>query len=527
MTSGGVSKVINAMALTKNSETGNAAERPNGFDQLLNQKTADNGSFMQQPPSAAESFASQKSELLPAMGNADQTKQTYEKETGTAAWDRIPKASEKQPEQVMTEEMKSAYGEWKEKLKKLFSEKLGVSEEELAAAMEQLGITFENLLMGEGFQELGMELTGAADITDLLFHGGFQELMQEANLLLAQLSEQVDLSPQELQALIQEFGTMDAPEDAEMTVNPDELPEGQIPETGMEEEAVPPAETGQQKVPGQTVTPEAPQTETQQKAPETAVQQKVQETVVQETPEENPQDKGALDTEQLQGVVETEKQAGAQEELQQELSQEEQKSFSSQLKTEAGKEQGPETSQNSQTASFQTTVQNTVAGTGETVQTVQTTYVDVQDILRQVSEFTRVTVTRNISTIEMQLNPEHLGKLFMQLSSKEGVITAQLVAQNEAVRQALESQMNVLKENMNEQGMKVEAVEVTVASHEFEEQFQNGQQMDSQQEEHRGRSQRRFLNVEQLDERAGQLSEEDSLAAKIMVENGNSMDMTA
>ena len=234
-----------------------------------------------------------------------------------------------------------------------------------------------------------------------------------------------------------------------------------------------------------------------------------------------------MDTEQLQGVVETEKQAGAQEELQQELSQEEQKSFSSQLKTEAGKEQGPETSQNSQTASFQTTVQNTVASTGETVQTVQTTYVDVQDILRQVSEFTRVTVTRNISTIEMQLNPEHLGKLFMQLSSKEGVITAQLVAQNEAVRQALESQMNVLKENMNEQGMKVEAVEVTVASHEFEEQFQNGQQMDSQQEEHRGRSQRRFLNVEQLDELAGQLSEEDSLAAKIMVENGNSMDMTA
>ena len=76
MTSGGVSKVINAMALTKNSETGNAAERPNGFDQLLNQKTADNGSFMQQPPSAAESFASQKSELLPAMGSADQTKQT-------------------------------------------------------------------------------------------------------------------------------------------------------------------------------------------------------------------------------------------------------------------------------------------------------------------------------------------------------------------------------------------------------------------------------------------------------------------
>ena len=41
------------------------------------------------------------------------------------------------------------------------------------------------------------------------------------------------------------------------------------------------------------------------------------------------------------------------------------------------------------------------------------------------------------------------------------------------------------------------------------------------------RSRRRFLTADQLDDRAVSLSEEDSLAAKIMVENGNSMDMTA
>lgn len=530
MTSGGVSKVVNAMALTKNSETGNAVERPNGFDQLLSQKTAAGGELKQQPASAGETFASQKAELLPSLGNAGQTKETFEKEKSTVAWERIPKASENQPEKVMTEEMKDAYGEWKEKIKKIFSDKLGVSEEELEAAMEKLGITFGNLLMGEGFQELCMELTGAADFTDLLFESGFQELMQEANVLLAQLTEQVELSPEEFQMLVQELEAMESMEpmepmepvgEAEIAVNPEEMPDVPNQEPVLEEGTVHPTENVQ--IPDQAL---------EQKAPETVVQNKPTEAAVQKAPEENVPAQEVPETEQPQGVVETAKQAGQQEPsqeeaFQQELSQEGQKSLTSQLKTEAGKEQGTEASQGSQAASFQTTVQNTVSSTGEVVQTVQTTYVDVEDILRQVSEFTKVTVTRDISTVEMQLNPEHLGKLYMQLSSREGVITAQLVAQNEAVRQALENQVNVLKENLNEQGMKVEAVEVTVASHEFEEQFQNGQQMDSQQEEHKGQSQRRFLNIDQLEELAGQLSEEDSLAAKIMVENGNSMDMTA
>ena len=43
--------------------------------------------------------------------------------------------------------------------------------------------------------------------------------------------------------------------------------------------------------------------------------------------------------------------------------------------------------------------------------------------------------------MEMQLNPEHLGKIYLNISEREGVIRAQITAQNEAVKEALETQL--------------------------------------------------------------------------------------
>lgn len=501
-----------------------------------------------QPEGDTQRFVSQRAEVFPDLGGIAQTRQSFEKETSGMNWDRIPRANGSRADQPVTEETRNAYGQWQEKVKKVLTEKLDVSEEELTDAMERLGITFENLLTGEGLQELCMELTGAADITDLLFDGGFQELMQEIGILLDQLSEQVNLSPEELQAMMQKFMAESAVGE-EMEANAPV----QEPDAGM----VSPAETdvviaeegaSAESLPVDQQTVEAV-VDQQQTAEMVAEPQKSAEEQAAIQPDQQPQNTAHPAEEQApeqsaeqpaegEGVREETvdepqiQKGGAQTEQETEFSQngqQEEKELTGQWKAKTGEEprQVSHFERDSQQVSFQTTVQNTVTGTGEAVvQTVQRTFVDVQDILQQISEFTRVTVTRDVSTLEMQLNPEHLGKLYMQLSSREGVITAQLIAQNEAVKHALESQVNVLKENMNNQGMKVEAVEVTVASHEFEEQFQSEQQMDRQQEQESPR-QRRFLNVEQLDELSGQLSEEDSLAARIMVENGNSVDMTA
>lgn len=94
-------------------------------------------------------------------------------------------------------------------------------------------------------------------------------------------------------------------------------------------------------------------------------------------------------------------------------------------------------------------------------------------IVNQILDNVRVMSITNATSIEMQLEPENLGKLNIQIVSKDGVITAQITAQNEAVRQAIESQISVLKENLNTQEIRIEDVEVTVASHAFEENMGN------------------------------------------------------
>lgn len=74
----------------------------------------------------------------------------------------------------------------------------------------------------------------------------------------------------------------------------------------------------------------------------------------------------------------------------------------------------------------------------------------------------------------------------------------------------------------------MEAVEVTIASHEFEQNLENQGQQNMQEEAGRENSRpRRFLSADQLEDLADTLTEEESLAAQIMLENGNHMDMMA
>lgn len=63
--------------------------------------------------------------------------------------------------------------------------------------------------------------------------------------------------------------------------------------------------------------------------------------------------------------------------------------------------------------------------------------VDVASIIRQISEFTKVNAGNDVTTLQMQLNPEHLGKLYLELSAREGNVSARIMAQNETVKEVL------------------------------------------------------------------------------------------
>ncbi len=156
--------------------------------------------------------------------------------------------------------------------------------------------------------------------------------------------------------------------------------------------------------------------------------------------------------------------------------------------------------------------------------------VDIADVVRQIVTYTRVNYTANQeTTMEMQLNPEHLGKIYLEITSKDGTVSAHLTAQNEVVKEALESQIADLKQNMNQAGVKVDAVEVTVGGHEFEKNLEQNAKQEEQQAEKREKAANatRHINLNELDGLSGLMTEEETLVAKMMAEQGNSVDFTA
>ena len=141
----------------------------------------------------------------------------------------------------------------------------------------------------------------------------------------------------------------------------------------------------------------------------------------------------------------------------------------------------------------------------------------------------KIQLKPGMEQIEMQLHPESLGTVHIQLTSKGGEVTAQFQVQNEAVKAAIESQITTLQESLREQGVKVEAVQVSVESHGFESNLWQGQKREENADTSSENS-RRLLRRINLNELGGafdeEASEEEVLAAKVMEMNGNTVDYT-
>ena len=92
---------------------------------------------------------------------------------------------------------------------------------------------------------------------------------------------------------------------------------------------------------------------------------------------------------------------------------------------------------------------------------------DIHDVTLQIIEQVKVKLQDNQQSIEINLHPEHLGKLSLEIASKNGMLTAKFITQNEGTKELIESQMSVLKEQLNLQGLKVEDIEVEVGLSDF------------------------------------------------------------
>ena len=155
--------------------------------------------------------------------------------------------------------------------------------------------------------------------------------------------------------------------------------------------------------------------------------------------------------------------------------------------------------------------------------------VTTEEIINQFVEQAKILNDAESTTMEITLNPEGLGKIFLEVTQKGDEITAKIFTENDAVKQALESQMANLKVEMNQNATKVTSIEVSVGTHEFERNLEENPRGDERREEHTEQSRKKAtrINLNNLDELSGLMSEEELLIAQMMRDNGNTLDFQA
>ena len=493
MTSANVSKVTSGMTVQT------SASKKSGKDE---QEAVD---FMSMLGNFAVNHSQQNNPVTFQVSDSTSNK-TVEYEKLSTKDDRIPKVTGKTDDADM-QKVDQAVEEFAKEVQKEVKELLGVDDAQLEAAMKELGLTYQDLMDPVNLANLVMNLTGEEDQLGLLMNADFQELMQNVEVLSKNLLQELGMTPQEVAEV---FAQLEQ-NAAQIT---EEVPQQMQEVTDTQADVLKVQQTDDVQITEQK-SQVTGLTETNAAATESVESdgnvQNVEEPVSQEVRVENDQTAS-----------------------QQEGQQEEAPENSMTTEDDASLLQQNDTTEKSifTEHTFQQTVQTirtdniTAAPTTAVPQNV---VFNTLDVIRQVSEFTRVMYQGDTTSMEMQLNPENLGKIYVQVTAKEGVVTAHLAVQNEIVKEALENQTIQLRENMNQQGIKVEAVEVTIDSHEFERNLEQNQQGSAQDEqrEQASKSPRRNISMNQLDELSGLMSEEEMLVAKIMRDNGNSVDFTA
>ena len=196
------------------------------------------------------------------------------------------------------------------------------------------------------------------------------------------------------------------------------------------------------------------------------------------------------------------------------------------------KREGTDRNESNNQMNFAQSIIDNLKSTVEDVQAempVTYTTTSMEDIMEQVTENLKVNMKEDLTEMEMQLHPASLGNVKIQVAARDGVITANFTTQNETVKEVLESQIVQLKEQMNEQGIKVEAVEVTVNTNAFERNFNDERDQSQRESENEAKRKRvRGINLTGADALSlDEMDEEDRVTADMMARQGNTVDYLA
>lgn len=397
---------------------------------------------------------------------------------------------------AQTKDVKDKTDAFAKDVKDAIKDELDVTDEQIEKAMEDLGLQFLDLTDQSNLAALVTKLSGSEDSASLLVSDAFPQIVLKVNDLAGGLQEDLGISMEDLQQMaelvttdVEEAGTTDnlhepakATEGTEETMQKTE----DVKDTVVAEEA-----TEQVEIP---------------------TEETIEPTKTDETDE--------LVTAGSKDVT-TEKQT---DQGQEDATDQDTDAFlKQQTKTEIHPTQDLTPMQaESPITEFASHMEPTVElPTGESV--------SVQSIIDQIVEASRTTMDGDKTTVEMLLHPEGLGKVLMEVTEENGQVKAHIYTQNEQVKEALENQMFQLKEQMNQSQTKVQSVEISVGTHEFERNLEAGQQNQEQGQE--GQNQRpkrmRNLNMNDLDDLQGLMTQEEELVTKMMRDQGNTVNYTA
>lgn len=399
--------------------------------------------------------------------------------------DKNIQASDKTPDQMKMDDVSKSTGDMKDELISTVAEDLNVSEDDLITAMENLGMVWTDLLNQQNLADVAIELNVSADSTELLLNSDFQNALMDVNQILTDAAVKLGMDVNEFTDIV-----------AQMTlVEPDEA-------------------AALNELAGEALNSTVQTTE----EAETADNGTVKADVVTKADAGQTKDNAYVVNENAVKSVDDDMDAAG----------------SSQDFTGNSDSDGKQadTEGNNGILFAQDTAANVMAElNADDVNADYRPYMstDTTELINQIVDNIRLNVSQDTTSIEMQLNPENLGRVYVHLSAKEGTVNAQFTATNEVVKEALEAQIVTLKENLNQAGVKVDAVEITVSSHEFErnlEQDQSREEQEGEYQEAAAKQRRRNINMSSLDELTGVMTEEESLVAQMMRDNGNSVDMT-
>lgn len=369
-----------------------------------------------------------------------------------------------------------ALTEIKDEIKKTF----GMTDEELENALSALGITLQDLLQPKNLTDFVCEITGTSDALTLLTDSSLSEnlksLMNFTDAKLSTLANEMNISLDDLKAYIESAVNSKTEATVDQTQSQISIEEN----------------------------PDFIKTQSENVPKTIAVENEVANTKTDGSTLESVDD-DLLKT--VQSKLEISDEAKGDD-------------SSSENNAQSGKNNNQSTNNiaNNLTQNIQTSFNSIIAE--------ESASINAADVIKQIVEAAKITLTEGISSMEMQLNPQNLGKINLLVVAKDGMITAQITAENETVKKAIESQIGVLKENFINQGLKVEAVEVTIASHAFEGN-QNLNKGDSEQESQNKKSGKGFKMNSLDDLHEDELSDEEKRVVQLLRDNNSNVEYSA